>query len=223
VSSHRVPENDNNAMDAVVKEWGRIADACNCGVDLVHHARKNGGEEVTADDSRGGGAFRDGTRATRLLNRMTEKEGKDTGADNHKLYFRVDADNARMAPPARAANWYRLHGVDLGNAMNKRPSDNVGVVVPWQWPDPHAGLAPDALQKAQAATAEGQWRADSQAKAWIGKPIAAALGIDLGDPAGKRQVRELLKDWQKLGAFVEYEGLTDKREPRTFMKPVAQP
>jgi hypothetical protein len=220
VSSHRVTENDNNAIDAVVKEWGRITEAFNGAIDLVHHARKTGGEELTTEDSRGGQALHDGTRAMRLLNRMTEAEGKAAGVDDHKLYFRVDAGSNRMTPPARVASWYRLHSVDLGNATAKRPSDKIGVVVPWEWPDPHAGLAPDALQKAQAATAEGEWREDIRAKAWIGKPIAEALGIDLSDPAGKERVKALLKDWRKRGAFVEYEGQDAKRETCLLLKPI---
>lgn len=40
VSSHAVNENGNNAIDAVVKTWARIAKECNCAVDLVHHSRK---------------------------------------------------------------------------------------------------------------------------------------------------------------------------------------
>jgi AAA domain len=37
VSCHRVPENDNGAIDAVTKAWSKIADTANCATDLVHH------------------------------------------------------------------------------------------------------------------------------------------------------------------------------------------
>jgi hypothetical protein len=40
ISCHSVKENDNDAMDTVVKEWGRIAGAANCAIGLVSHARK---------------------------------------------------------------------------------------------------------------------------------------------------------------------------------------
>lgn len=33
ISSHKVPENDNNAIDMVVKEWGKVADQGNCAVE----------------------------------------------------------------------------------------------------------------------------------------------------------------------------------------------
>jgi RecA-family ATPase len=47
VSSHEVSENDNRAIDAVVKAWGRLADECNCSINLVHHVRKGNGQEAT--------------------------------------------------------------------------------------------------------------------------------------------------------------------------------
>jgi hypothetical protein len=40
ISCHSVKENDNDAMDTVVKEWGRIAGAANCAIGLVSHTRK---------------------------------------------------------------------------------------------------------------------------------------------------------------------------------------
>ncbi|MEY8838273.1 AAA family ATPase, partial [Cribrihabitans sp. XS_ASV171] len=35
VSSHQVGENDNGAIDLVAKEWARLADRCNCAIELV--------------------------------------------------------------------------------------------------------------------------------------------------------------------------------------------
>lgn len=42
VSCHEIPENDNGAMDRVVKAWGRVAHRANCAIELVHHTRKSG-------------------------------------------------------------------------------------------------------------------------------------------------------------------------------------
>ncbi|MEG8224037.1 AAA family ATPase, partial [Sphingomonas sp. HH69] len=53
VSSHAVSENDNRAMDMVAKQWARIADICDCSINLVHHVRKQNGTEATADSARG--------------------------------------------------------------------------------------------------------------------------------------------------------------------------
>ncbi|QLP97481.1 MAG: AAA family ATPase [Rhodoblastus sp.] len=57
VRSHRLPENSNEAIDLAVSEWAKIADEASCAVDLVHHARKTGGMEVTVEDGRGASAM----------------------------------------------------------------------------------------------------------------------------------------------------------------------
>jgi RecA-family ATPase len=57
VSSHQVSENDNGAIDLVAKEWARLADHCNCAIELVHHTRKTNGEEATTESARGATAL----------------------------------------------------------------------------------------------------------------------------------------------------------------------
>jgi len=91
VSSHTVPENDNGAMDMVVKEWGKVADRANCAVELSHHPRKTNGSEVTAEDSRGGSSFASGTRVKRPLNRMTP-------ARSTEIEFAVPDLRTRLLP-----------------------------------------------------------------------------------------------------------------------------
>jgi hypothetical protein len=136
VSSHKVPENDNGAQDTIVKEWGRVAERGNCAVHLVHHTRKSGGSsEMTAEDARGGKALVDGSRVTRVLNRMTEDQAAKAGVENHRLYFRAINDKANLQPPADASDWFKLISVNLNNGPMRGPGDNVGVVTAWQWPD----------------------------------------------------------------------------------------
>lgn len=56
VSSHRMGENDNNAIDAIIKRLNRLADRCNCAVEIVHHVRKPSGgtkEQTDVNDARG--------------------------------------------------------------------------------------------------------------------------------------------------------------------------
>lgn len=59
VSSHAVRESSNEAIDAIAKRWKRLAQETGCAVVLVHHTRKLGGREVTAEDGRGAVALRD--------------------------------------------------------------------------------------------------------------------------------------------------------------------
>ena len=98
VSCHHVVENDNNAIDMVTKEWGRVADRGNCGVELVHHVRKGEGE-VTFESARGGGSFGDACRAVRVVNRMTKEEAVKAGS--------TTTGNI-SAPTSTRATWHHL-------------------------------------------------------------------------------------------------------------------
>ena len=42
-------ENDNGAIDTVVKAWASIAKRANCSIVLVHHTKKLGTDKVTAE------------------------------------------------------------------------------------------------------------------------------------------------------------------------------
>lgn len=138
VSSHRVTENDNNAIDAVAKQWARIAGTLNMGVEVVHHTTKAAiGREVKVEDGRGGGALLFATRSARVLNTMSAEEAEAAGVPlgKRRFHFRVDNGKANLAPPPEKSDWYRFIGVDLGNGENFEPGDNIGVVTPWQWPE----------------------------------------------------------------------------------------
>ena len=114
VSSHRVVENSNDDMDLVVKQWSAIAEFGNCAVELVHHSKK-GELEKTVESSRGAIAITDACRSVQVLNRMTKDEAKKAGVRNHRLYFRVYADKANLAPPVETSHWFELQNVSLAN------------------------------------------------------------------------------------------------------------
>jgi AAA domain len=220
VSCHRVTENDNNAIDAVTKEWARVADAANCAVELVHHVRK-GEQEITVESARGGGSFGDACRMVRVINRMTEQQAKDAGADNHRLHFRTYLDKNNLAPPADKSDWYKLVSVDLGNGPhgpNVGGGDSIGVVTIWEWPDATKDLTGRDFELVAAAVRGGKWRADAQAKEWVGRAVAKALGYDLDDRADKAKVKQIIKYWISTGALVEVDGETDKREIKKFIR-----
>lgn len=218
VSSHKVAENDNGAMDTVIKEWGRVAERCNCAVHLVHHTRKSNGTETTSQDARGGSAAVDGTRVTRVLNRMTKEEAAQAGVENHRLYFRTLHDKANLQPPADASDWFKLVSVDLDNGPPGAPGDSVGVVTAWQWPDALAGITGADFDKVAAVIRGGRWRENTQAAAWVGKAVAQALDLDPGNRADKAKISGLLKSWRAAGSLVAVEGKDEKRETKTFIE-----
>lgn len=213
VSAHRVTENDNMAIDAVAKSLGRIAGAANCAVESIHHARKTGGAEITSEDSRGASAMSAAARSVRVLNRMTEGEAEKAGvaADERHSYFRSDIDKTNVAAPSRAT-WYRRVTVPLGNG------DDVGVAIPWQWPDAFAGVTVADLRAVQARIADGRWRASSQATDWVGYAVASVLKLDASNKAHRAKIKAMLKQWIANGALVVVGGLDAKREKRPFVE-----
>jgi hypothetical protein len=220
VSCHQVPENDNGAQDMVIKEWGRIAGLGKCATHLVDHARKMApGEEVTTQSSRGGKAKTDGCRGVWVVNPMTEQEGEKAGVENHRLHFRIYDDKPNLHPPTdKRADWYKLVSVDLPNGHLGGPGDSVGVVTKWEWPDFLAGITGRDFDKAAAAIRAGRWKESIQAKDWVGRPIAKALGLDLDSKIGKAKTKELIKVWIKAGSLVVVEEKDDHREIKKFVK-----
>jgi hypothetical protein len=218
VSCHKVPENNNGSIDMVVKEWGKVADQANCAILLVHHVRK-GDQEVTTQSARGGGAFGDACRSVRVLNRMTEQEAKNSGVDNRRLYFSVLDDKPNLAPPADKRDWFKLTSVDLGNnPFGGVGGDSVGVATRWEWPDPLDGVSGGDFERAAAAIKAGQWRANSQAKDWVGVPVAKTLGLSLAVKQERAKVAGLIKIWRTSGALVEVEKQNERRQMKKFIE-----
>jgi RecA-family ATPase len=133
VTLHSVPESDNGKMDTVIRIFTRIADLCECSIDVAHHTRKlpAGSYEHTVDDARGASAIRDAVRSLRILNVMSAAEAAQLGMDEFERlsYFRVDQGKANTVPPAKKATWHKFENVALPNG------DNVGVVTAWERPD----------------------------------------------------------------------------------------
>lgn len=212
VSSHDVPENDNQAIDQVVKEWGRVVGRAECAVGLVHHTRKLNGGEATAEDSRGGSAVTNALREARVLNRMGKAEAEGYAIEDARRYFRACSDKCNLAPPPDASDWYHLANVKLANG------DDVGVVERWYPPDAMDGLTFEHLKDVQRKVANGKWRKDAQAQQWVGKAVAEVLEMDLEDKSVRRKVKSLLSTWTKSGMFREVEGQDDKRQKKVFVE-----
>lgn len=211
VSSHHVSENDNMAIDMVAKEWSRIADACNCSINLVHHVRKTNGSEVTAESSRGAVSLLGAARSVIVYNRMTKEEGERAGIppETRGFHFRTQNDKANLAPP-ESADWHRMNNVDLPNG------DKVGVACPWSWPDSFEGVATWHLKRVQQVVAEGRYRRDTQAKEWVGNVIADVLDLDPKKARGR--INDILKTWIETEMLIEVEGLDANRKPKTFVE-----
>jgi len=132
VTLHSVNESDNGRMDTVIRIFAKLADVCDCSVDISHHTRKlaAGAFDHTVDDTRGASSVRDAVRMLRILNIMSHNDAENLGFDDFERlsYFRVDRGKANSVAPASSATWRKFESVDLANG------DNVGVVTPWDLP-----------------------------------------------------------------------------------------
>lgn len=219
VSSHSVEENDNGAIDAVVKKWAFVAQAANCAISLTHHVNKAAkAGEITSDGARGASSLVAACRSALVLNRMTVDEGKKWGIEDEerRRYFRVYDDKNNRAPPAEKSAWFHLVSVDLGNGGEEgAPSDSVGVVEPWMPPDAFEGVKIEHLTQVQNLIFEhGDVRANVQAERWVGLLIARVLELDHKDPAHRRKINGVLRQWIMNGALIEVEATDTKGNKR---------
>jgi hypothetical protein len=217
VSCHEVSENDNSAIDMIAKEWSRVAELANCAVHLIHHTRKAAfGTEVTTDSSRGAKALTDAARVARALNQMSEEEGQTAGVENHRLFFRAINDKTNLAPPVSLSVWFKLASVWLDNAPGG--GDSVGVVTPWTWPDPLAGISGNDFERVAAVIRASDWRKDVRSGQWVGKAVAKALDLDVESKAEKAKIIGLLKSWFSSGSLTIVEGFDHQRRPREYVQ-----
>jgi AAA domain len=222
VSAHALPENDNGKIDRLCKAISmRVAEPCNCAIELVHHSRKFSGsqKEASVDDARGASALINAVRSARVLNVMSKGEADRATVDNHYAYFRIDNGKATHAPRSDKSTWRRFINMQLGNG-NPIPhaGDGVGVVTPWEWPGADGDVTPEEKQAALAAVDNGRWRAKPTAKDWVGHAIATGLALDMVEPQAREKVKGIIEKWKADGTLIEFEGKDKKSRPRPCIK-----
>lgn len=217
VSSHAVSENDNNAIDLVVKRaWVRIAYETQCAVNLVHHIRKGNGEDATADSARGASSLIGAARSVQVFNRMSEAEAQQAGVppEKRRFHFRVTNEKANLAPPPDRADWYRMENCDLDNG------EKVGVAAQFVWPAPQDAVSPERKFAALQAIRAGEWRASSQSKQWVGLAIGDAIDVDMSEPEQVTTIKGIIKAWLKDGTLKAVERQDSRREMRQYIEVV---
>lgn len=208
VSAHRMGENDNNAIDAVIKRLGKLAERTNAAVEVVHHVRKpSSGSTAQTDvnDARGASALLGGVRSARVLNVMSEDIAQAAGvpSDLRLRHFSVSDGKANMAPKADDVRWRFLESVCLGNQTETRKADNVGVVRHYALPE-SAKNAVDMTHAQDIAlailarddTVRNHNGRGPAPRNWLGYLMADELGVDTDTETGKRAmgtIRSLIK------------------------------
>lgn len=201
VSSHRVEENDNGAIDLVVKTWAKIAQDCNCSILLVHHISKTGGSAATAESARGASSFIGALRACWVLNPMTDELAESYGIENPAQYVAINNAKANLALRESKAKWLKLEGVSLENnrSHNLNEADFVGVVSKWTPPDPFDDMTVEDLENCKEAIRQGEYKESPQANNWVGHIIGSTIGKDSESKAGKKEINRIIKTWIASG------------------------
>lgn len=221
VSSHAANESDNMEVDAIAKEWAKVAHDARAGIGLAHHVSKAGAAEVTALSARGAVALINACRSVLTINRMSEEEAKGFGleAGERRRYFRAYDDKNNRAPPSDESDWYRLTSVDLGNG-GIGPGDSIGVVVPWSPPDAFEGVTTEHLYRVQCAIEEGKFRENRQATDWVGHAVAQVMGwsADKEKKGDRARIAKVLQQWIANGALQVVEGPDTKGNVRKWVE-----
>lgn len=204
VSTHRVNENDNGAIDKVAKLWAQIADHTNCAVDVVHHLRKVSDREATVEDARGAVALIGAARSVRVLNRMSEEQAKAAAVPVFERfgYFSITYGKSNLTPMSHRLDWRKLESVALGNGRGlSKPQDHAPVVTEWTWPDAEVvvgRITPDQMEHLKTIVDNENYKEGNRAKNWVGRAVAYVMGLDIDDESDRRlcasTVRALLAE-----------------------------
>lgn len=219
VSSHLVSENDNGAVDAVLKLYARIADQTGCSISLIHHSRKLNGQSATVEDGRGASALLAAVRSARALNPMTENEAQSAGIENRRSYFRLESGKSNLSPPPDKAQWFKLEDVALPNGPFGSDGDHVAVVTEWHWPNPFDDVTVHDLRAVQKAiAAKGPYKYDVRSTDWVGNAIAEVLGLDVSEKSVRANIKTILDRWiHEKVLRKELRHCPKRREKRDFV------
>lgn len=222
VSSHRMGENDNNAIDAIVKRLNRLADRCNCAVELVHHVRKPaGGSSVATDvnDARGASALLGAVRSARVLNVMSEDIADLAKIDTNDRfsYFSVSSGKSNMSKRTGDSKWRFLHDFDLCNGSVDE-SDHVGVVEYFRPPDGLSDVPDNAAAIAQdVATRHPEARYDRRSGDWFGHFVGPAIGMSSIEKNPAAVLSKLIDKWLASGVLIKRMAQDQNRKMREFI------
>ena len=214
VSAHLVNENNNGSIQAVVAMLRKLARDTNSSVQLVHHIRKTNGDDATIDSVRGAGSLIGAARAARVINRITPEDAMALGVDEHEALgiFRVDDGKANLAPPSDKATYRRMQSVEIANG------EHIGVATEFKLPDLFDGVTAQNARNVQKLVQEAEqnqtpYKANVQAKNWVGHAIAEELNLDLEKDKDKAKAKAIAKKWLQTKVLKQAE-MYDKRQGR---------
>lgn len=206
VKAHSVEENSNSLIDEVVQVLSDLAGEFDIAVDVPHHTSKGPADPGNPNRGRGASSMKDAGRLVYTLTTMSPEEAQALGlseADRRGL-IRMDSAKVNIAPPTVDAKWFRIVGVDIGNATELYPNgDQVQTVEPWSPPDTFEGLSTVLLNQIltdiEAGTPDGNRYTDAP-KAFD----RAAWRVIVKHCPDKTEAaaRKIIKTWTMSGLLI---------------------
>ena len=214
IKTHGLAENDNNNIDAVAQILTDIAIKYNIAVDVPHHMAKGAADPGNANKGRGASALKDALRLVRTATVMTMEEAQAFGLDEieRRTLIRVATPNSTSRRLAEA-RWFRLVGVNLGNASatlsgRRQRADGRAVLAPQLFADISVLAIHAILTDIDAGLPDGNRSATQQVR------VSEPPGVWSRHCPGKGEgpARRIGKTWVKTGLLVVRE---DYDNPKT--------
>jgi len=222
VAFHTATENDNSAMDAIIKRLGETCTRFACNIEISHHVRKPsvGMAEITVDDARGGGALVNATRSCRVINRMPSDiaQLENIPPERRTAYLRLDNGKRNMAPPG-AASWWHLVSVPIGNG-----ADNVQAIEPYRMRGPFDGWTLADTDAIVEIVRAGEVRADPRSDKWLGLAVLERLRLDGTEKVHFAKANKMISTWLGNKLFKKVKLIDPEiRKERSYYVPMDYP
>jgi hypothetical protein len=225
VAIHALQEGDNPSLAKVIRALrNKVAKACNCAIDLVHHTRKPSKESsnaLTADDIRGASSIVYSVRSARILSPMMAAEAEKYGVegeDRHH-YFRVELAKSNTARRG-TLHWIELVERPIANGEGGAYADTVTVCTKWTPPDTMAKVTDTIAAAIRSEIAKGEYRREARAgSSWAGLLVGRRMGLDMDKPTFRRQAGDILTWLIKKGVLATEFRNDAKRRAREYVIP----
>lgn len=224
-----VPENDNVAIDGIVKILSGICERRNIAGGILHHNRKGSHEPGNMETSRGASSLIDAARIGQTLTPMSREEADmyQVPEEERRRLIRLDDGKLNLSLKADPT-WYRLASINIGNGTEEYPNgDNVQACETWTPPDMWRELTPIVVNQIMDDIANGLPDGARYSKAPnAGKRAAWKVVKKHADCLNEKQCRDAIKTWLDTGMLVEVEYYSKVRReslPGLFVNDAKRP
>jgi len=229
VKSHAVEENTNTAIDKVAQILIDLSIKYDIAIDVPHHISKGQPEPGNADRGRGASALKDAGRLVYTLTTMSSEEAAKFGIkeEDRRQYIRMDHGKVNLVPQ-RAIKWFRLIGVNLGNATALYPhGDTIQVVEPWEPPDTWKDFSNELMERILTEIDAGLQDGTRYTDAHNARERAAYRVVQKHfTDKSEQQAREIIRTWIDNGILQKrkYENpQTRKSADGLWLNPTRKP